>query len=168
MSAARDKICFVIDTSSVLQIKQIVPQANRKAVFSKLTEYVESEFLVYPKEVLDELEKGTMDQPLAWAKKNADKATRYGPLFDELRAVMSHRQAQRVLDPDKVGVVEADPHVLALALHLNELDFRPIVLNEEIRSRPNKLSLTQACGALRLVPLTIAVFLEQEGIWVES
>lgn len=134
-------------------------------VFSKLTEYVKNEALVYPKEVLDELEKGTADQPYLWAKNNASTATRHGALFDELKIVMSDSIAKKVLDPTKVGTVEADPHVLALALHLRNNEIEPIVINDETRSKPNKLSLTQACGALRFVALTIEVFLDQENIW---
>lgn len=163
--STKNDTCFVIDTSSIIQIKQCVPQTDRTAVFKRLTEYVENQLLVYPKEVLDELEKGTADQPYAWAKHNGETATRYGILFDELKIVMSDSIAKKVLDPTKVGVVEADPHVLALALHIRNKGAKPIVINDETRSKPNKLSLTQACGALRFVALTIEVFLDQENIW---
>lgn len=161
----KNNSCFVIDTSSIIQIKQSVPQAHRTTIFQKLAEYVKNELLVYPKEVLDELEKGTVDQPYLWAKHNAGIATRYGALFDELKLVMSDPIANKVLDPTKVGIVEADPHVLALALHLRNSGVEPIVINDETRNKPNKLSLTQACGALRLVSLTVEVFLDQENIW---
>lgn len=165
IKALKDGVYYVLDTSSVIRVREVIPQSHRKTVFSKLTDYVEDQILVYPKEVLNELEKGSNDAPYAWAKENSHTATRFGPLFEAVREVMAHPQACRVLDPNKNGTIEADPHVLALALHLRQVGASPIVINNETKTRPNKLALTEACGSLRLVAQTMEVFLEQQGIW---
>lgn len=59
---------------------------------------------------------------------------------------------------------EADPHVLALALALRE-NADVVVIAQETKDRPDKLSIATACGVLRLVRLPVSAFLYEQGIW---
>ena len=133
---------------------------------------VDSDKLVYPKQVIDELDwyktKG-YDRPLEWAKSNSTRATRHGELFAELSEVMNHPIANKVCDPNKsFGPEEADPYVLALALHLKASQKTVTVITEESKTTPNKLALNQACGALRIYSVKVEVFLQDQGIFPSS
>jgi len=163
----------VIDTSSIIEVRRRVPHGNQRAVFQKLDELVATGTLVYPIQVVTELEaqydpkSATPDLPYDWVKRNQKMATRHGYLFDRVREVLQHPQAKFVLDPEKVGTEEADPYILGLALHLKEQG-DVTVLTEETRDRPDKLSLNSACGLLRIYCLRIVPFLAQQGIWSAS
>jgi len=169
-SSGNQSEIWVIDTSSIIEIKQVAPKPDWKAIFQDLTKLVTQDALVYPKQVVDELKAGKLtrgyDRPYEWAKSNAQHAARHGPLFDELRAIMNHQTASRVVDPNKAfGVDEADPYVLALALHLKKDGHSVTVVTEESRSTPQKLSISQACGALRLYAMKVEVFLTDRNIY---
>lgn len=165
-----DSEIWVIDTSSVIEIKHVAPKSDWKTIFQDLTAMVTAGSLVYPKQVIDELKAGSLtrgyDRPYEWAKKNAKHATRHGNLFTELSEVMCHPTASRVVDPNKAfGVEEADPYVLALAVHLKNNGNSVTVITEESRSTPQKLALPQACGALRLYTMNVEVFLQDKGVY---
>jgi hypothetical protein len=161
---------WVIDTCSVIQVRRIFTPALQKIVYEALTGKVESGSLVYPKKVVEELERnkrsGKPDPPCEWAKKNEKQATRFGLVFEELREVLAHPQVRNVFDPNKsTGADEADPHVLALAYHLKRRGIISTVLTEETRNRPDKLSMNSACGLLRIYCLPIEPFLREQGLW---
>lgn len=48
---------WVIDTCSVIQIRRIFSPAQQKAVYEALTQKVDAGTLVYPKKVVEELER---------------------------------------------------------------------------------------------------------------
>ena len=163
---------WVIDTSSVIHVRRLVGLDDRqkKAVYDSLTASVESGILVYPKKVLEELERNKLpkkpDLPYEWAHKNEKQACRFGSLFDELREILAHEQIRRVFDPNKsTGADEADPHVLALASYLKKQGHDVTVLSEESRNRPDKMSLQTACALLRIICLPIEPFLREQGLW---
>jgi hypothetical protein len=113
---------------------------SQRQIFTTLDALVENEALFYPEQVVTELEQtgaiasGNPFPPYSWAKKNKTRACAHGPVFEALRKVLAHPQAKRVLDPDKAqGVDEADPHVLALALHLKEQGVNVTVVTEDRR-----------------------------------
>ena len=158
---------LVIDTSSLIQIKQVVPAEHRKMVFAHLSELVERDVLVYPAEVVAELGRAAKpgDMPHQWATQNEEHATRHGSMLTEVSQILRHAHVRRVLDPDKAtGVDEADPYVLALALHLKQ-GSDVMVLTEERRDSPKKLSMASACGLLRFFCLSIEPFMAQQKIW---
>ena len=165
---------LVVDTSSLAQVRQIewIGIVKEKVVFARLTKLVEADRLVYPPQVVDELAQyKSRDKPylpLEWAKKHKRHATRYGPVLDVVAKLMAHPQLCKVMDPDKDGADEADPHVLALALHLKEDGNQDVVLNEERRDRPTKLSINTACGLLRVYSLSVEAFIVQNGILTSS
>lgn len=159
---------FVIDTSSLLEVRSLVLRPRLPGVLRAMTRLVVSGELVFPAEVDDELERfrkpGAHDPIGDWVAASKRQATRFGPQFDHLKTVLADPQTGRVVDPDKDGVDEADPHVLALALALRE-KAEVVVVSEEIRDRPGKLSMATACGVLRLVRLPVSAFLYERDIW---
>lgn len=170
MEVDDNKTISVIDTSSIIQVRRIIQKKDQKMVFAALTKIVQQGRLVYPVEVVSELERYTNndsanpDLPYVWAKNNKKAATANGSQFEQLRAILAHPQVRRIMDPDKTGIDEADPHVLALAMRLKETGYDVTVLTEEIKDRPDKLSMGTACGHLKLYRLPIEAFLVQEGL----
>lgn len=162
-----DATIYVFDTSTLIELKPRIPTTRRKHAFAQLSEGVDSGIVIFPKQVFDELNRTsspTADPVLEWAKQNKRIATRYGPCTDELKLVLRDPVAQRVLDPRKSGVEEADPHVLALGVHVRNLGYQVVVVTEESRDRPGKLSMATACGSLRLVRVSIENVLAEFGL----
>ncbi len=161
---------WVIDTSSIIAVREFVPRTHQKVAYDGLTDLVTKGALTYPKQVIDELSRASNpnpsgpDMPLEWAKKNQAQATRYGTRFDLLRQILDHSQVKNVVDYEKIGVEDADPYVLELAVHLKEQG-DVTVLTEDRRDRPDKLSMNTACGLLKLLCLPMELFLAQQGIW---
>ena len=159
----------VIDSSSILQVRRAVVRADQPGVFQRLTEIVQRDQLVFPKEVLAELERwsnpnpGSPDLPLNWAHANSARETQNEVPIDTLKDVIS--RVSDIFDPNKSGVDEADPYVLALAIHLQSQGLSVTVLTEERKDRPNKVSMNTACGELGLVCLPVERFLRINGIW---
>ena len=156
---------WVVDTSSLIWVKQSLPLKECARVFRGLDPYVTAGRFALHRKVIDELKRfaGPSDPPLAFALRH-QKVSASLPEFPEaLEFVL--KEVPRVLDPDKIsGAEEADPYVLALALQIQQDGGIVTVLNEERRDRPDKMSLTTACGVLRLVSLPIATFIERQGI----
>lgn len=115
---------WVIDTSSILEVRRAVERAHRPDVLQKLSALVAEGRLKFPKQVLDELQRNakpdTPDPLLQWAEGVAEEACIPTPTPEEVRAILA--QVPEILDPDKdSGVDEADPYVLALAEHLRSI-----------------------------------------------
>jgi hypothetical protein len=119
---------------------------SQKRIFTILDGLVTDGRIFYPEQVVDELAQAASDAtgrpfpPYHWAKRNKTAACVHGPVFEALRRVLAHPQATRVLDPHKVsGADEADPHVLALAIHLQDDGHHVTVVTEDRRDKPFKL-----------------------------
>ncbi len=152
----------------------MVPRTVRKHVISELDKRVNNGALVYPLEVVDELErasgeiakKGSPDLPFAWAKKNEAAATRYGHLLDGAKEVL--KKVPKLIDPDKVsvgGLDEADPHVIALAVRLKAEGHEVTIVTDDSVTKAKKMSLADAAGVFQMPSVTMRTFLVSEGIW---
>ena len=157
---------WVIDTSSVLEVRRIIPQTQHQSVYDALSAMVADGHLVFPSQVFDELKRfknpRKLDLPYEWAKANKYAATAFEPLYHEVKRVLSDPQLFKVLDSDKPNE-EADPYVLALAEKLSA-ESSVGVLTQDRMSKPSKLSLSDACGLRRIVTLTMEPFLQQQGL----
>ena len=72
-------------------------------------------------------------------------------------------EVPEVLDPDKEGVEEADPYVLAMALELrDDRDMR--VVTEEFKTTTRKMPLGSAAGYLGIPSVSLKTLVKFEGI----
>lgn len=165
---------WVIDTSSIIQVRQSIPPPDRPKVFNALTAAVDRGVLLFPKQVLDELEEATNarrdktkpDLPYEWAKRNGGAATREGFSGENLVRILEDPIIARVVDPDKLGKEEADPYILELATRLAAQGHAVTVLTEDMKEKGViKTSLRTACSILRIPSYGIEIFLERHGIW---
>jgi hypothetical protein len=161
---------WVADTCALSEVRRIprIGKAGEVAVFKELSKQVAAGRVIYPVEVVTELKQTQGSAPFypyQWAENHRSVATPKKPLFNEVKELLKDPQLRLVLDPAKTGPPEeADPYVLALALrHKNEGN-EVVVLSQERRDRPKKLSVNTACGLLRLYCLPMEAFLVQEAI----
>ncbi len=157
---------WIIDTSSVNEVRRLFKLSQREAIYKALSELVADGKLVFPTQVFDELDrfknKNKVDHPHDWAKANKYAAKEYEPLYADVKALLADSQLAKMLDPDK-DHEEADPYVLAMAEKIAQ-DSPVGVLTEDRVSKPMKLSLSDACGLRRVVTLTMEPYLTQQGI----
>jgi hypothetical protein len=73
-----------------------------------------------------------------------------------------------LIDPDKVsidGTDEADPHVIALAVHLKNEGENVSIITEDFNSTPKKTGLADAAGVFGIPCIRFRTFLITEAIW---
>jgi hypothetical protein len=161
-------VVWVIDTSSIIAVRRDVTVAVRKNAFAKLTQLVNNGRLVFPPEVLDELERNTdpknPDEQYQWCNDNAAKAYALESCdHDDVKAVLA--DVPTVLDPEKEsGVEEADPYVLALAQKLRAAGVDARVVTQESKDTPLKMSMSTAAGVLGIPCVPLKAFLAAEKI----
>lgn len=160
-------IVWVIDTSSIVEIRRSVESSRRSGVFKDLAALVAQHRLLFPRQVLDELARvadpAAPDHQYLWAKQNQGTACEKAPSLDSVKAVLGI--ASRVLDPAKdVGVEEADPYVLAKATELRNDGVDGRIITEEKNDTPRKMSLRTASGLLGIPSVPLRAFLEFEKI----
>jgi hypothetical protein len=122
----------VFDSSSLIAIKS-TPHADREALFQALSRLVREGRLKFPSQVVREI--GHREDVLKrWI--SGEKAGVFDPpTFDELRRVLA--VADDVIDSRKdTGEDEADPYVLATALHLRESGLDARIVTEEKNDSP--------------------------------
>ena len=161
----------VIDTCSITEVRRTVPVRDQRRVYAELSTLVDSGLLLFPRQVLAELEeytgssKNKPDLPYEWVKRNERQATKHGLDSENLRRVLANRTVARVVDIDKVGVEEADPYVLELANRLKSQGHGITVVTEDRVDKPKKLSLRSACGVMGIPAIGVELLLETRGIW---
>lgn len=161
---------WVIDTSSLINVKELIRPGRRQEVLTKFSHLCDQGRLVFPQEVVDELKNGAKtgrpDPPLTWAKENKRLGCRFGRCYAELSIVMNDPIAQLTPDPDQTaGEDDADPHVLATALKVASLGGHPIVVTQESRKVPPQVPLNVAAGSLGLPSINLYALLIAISIW---
>ncbi len=159
---------WVIDTSSITEVRRSFPKPEQRLVYARLKGLVTGGHLVFPVEVLKELERAgnpkalADDLPLGWCKDVAPTAVS-NPSLDTVKGVLA--RVREVLDPDKPrGAEEADPYILARAVELQG-DGRPVtIITEDKTNKPRKLSLSTAAGLLLIPAVTMLPFLKSQGL----
>jgi predicted nucleic acid-binding protein len=72
---ATSQVVWVIDTSSIIEVRRSTQKRHREQTFRKMTQLVTEGRLAYPPQVVAELERFAQpkspDPQLAWAKQNA-------------------------------------------------------------------------------------------------
>jgi hypothetical protein len=150
---------WVIDTSSLLGVREQFGKSNETKLLSSLDRLVEAAVLFFPPEVLAELERGSAagaDPPLLWARRNRGKAEKKAD-WETVKAVL--RVAPDVLDPD-IPDEQADPYVVALGIDLQGLGiYQTTIVTDDRKDKPTKLSLATAAGMLGLPTVPLHAFL---------
>lgn len=163
---APEDVVGILDTSSIIEIRRSIPNSLKSKVFGELTRLAEAGQLYFPREVVKELQRAVdpanPDQQFTWAKNVEKVATALDIPFDTVRQVLA--QVPRVMDPDKQREDEADPYILALALKLHREDRRVVVVTEENKDTPAKMSLRTAAGVLGLPSVPLTAFLEMKNV----
>jgi uncharacterized protein DUF4411 len=166
VSMAGDVI-WIVDTSSVAEVRRSIENSKKPEVFAQMSLLVENGRLVFPKQVVGELERAAdpnaPDAQYQWAKQNEAKASAPEPALDEVKSVLA--KVPTVLDADKdTGVEEADPYVLAVAVRLRSEGKDSRIVTEETRDTPRKMSLRTAAGLLGVPSVPLKAFLQFERI----
>jgi hypothetical protein len=160
-------IIWVLDTSSIIEIRRSVAVAQRNSVFAGMVGLVAADRILFPKQVVDELERvadpNAPDAQYLWARQNAVKANAHDPSLQEVKDVLA--VVPEVLDPDKdAGAEEADPYILAVAARLRVEGKDARVVTQETKDTPRKMSLNTACGLLGIPSVPLSAFLQFEKI----
>jgi len=162
---------WILDTCALSWVRQI-PRVGKKGeveVFEQLTSMLEADLIVFPSQVVDELEERGHDdpeyRPFHWAREHKKQACRFGHLFGEVTEVLAHQQIRRICEWDKAkGADPADPHILALATHLRDSGQAVTVVSEDRVDKARKLSVATACGLLQVFWLRTEPFLVDQDI----
>jgi rRNA maturation endonuclease Nob1 len=163
---------YIADTSSIIAVREYVAGAHVEKVFDALTQLVRDGQLTFPPEVYKELKRsadrcsGRRDFPFEWIKNASSILGRRTTKFEHVKRILNNPLVNKVVDPGFAGgddEEEADIYVLAMAQELRESN-AVVVLTEERRDRPNKISMATACGHLRLVDQNMKAFLQDSGL----
>lgn len=158
---------WVVDTSSIIEIRRSVPNADRRHVFSRLSSLVNEGRLKFPRQVIEELRRSAnpdaRDPLLEWAEQVESEACPTEPAYTKVKEVLSH--VPDILDPNSdSGVDEADPYVLALARGLREQELDARIVTQETKDSPRKMSLNTAAGILGIPSVPLHGLLRAEEI----
>lgn len=151
---------WIIDTSSLLKVRELFGRAGERKVFSTLSALATKGALFFPPQVYDELERGSLsdalsnDPALQWAKSARSHAEKPANL-ETVREVLAI--APDLVDADKADD-QADPYVLAVAIDVRGLGFDVTVVTDDYREKPGKISLSTAAGMLRVPSVTLEGF----------
>ena len=155
---------WIIDTSSLLFIRETFGKPREPKLLAALTEIAVAGSLIFPPEVLGELERGAgsqPDPPLRWARSNRAHAEKRAGL-ETVKAVL--KEVPDILDPD-IPYEQADPYVIALALDQQGLGlYQVAVVTDDRRDKPTKLSLATAAGILRLPTVPLHAFVRRNRL----
>ncbi len=153
---------WIIDASALIKAKTIVSVSNQWHAFKQLEQMVVDGRIALPRQVINEVSEITHpDLPGAWAP-GVRGRLRY-PLdagYEYLTRVLL--VAGDVVDVNKPGE-DADPWVLALALHLIDDGHTVCIVTEDTIDRKS-ISIATACSRFAIDYCGIRMFLGHCGI----
>lgn len=155
---------WILDTSALIEFKQLLPVGEQWNAFVRMERLVENGRIAMPRQVLAEVTVSHPDVPGAWAVAMREHLQHtLDPGYHFIQRVM--QEAGDVVDPNKT-TEDADPYVVALALHTRERGFDVVVVTADVVDRPpNKISLATACARMNVDTTTPEDFLTEAGIW---
>lgn len=158
---------WVIDSSSIIVVREQVSRAHEKKVFRALSSLADGSQLVWPPEVTQELEAALIaDSAVAWIKARRSSGER-SPKLETVKSVL--HKAPALVDADATRE-QADPYVVALALEIASDSLFPprvTIVTEDRRDKPNKLSLATAAGLVGIPTVPLRAFLVANPYTVE-
>jgi hypothetical protein len=163
--SGRDQL-YVIDTSSILAVRETFGKSKERKVFAGLTVLVTDGRLFFPSEVCGEVERGVQkipDTPTGWISSCRKQAEKKADL-QMVREVLE--VAPEVLDSDSPHE-PADPYVVALALGLRGgflAGLEVTIVTEDRKDKPRKVSLATAAGMLGLPTVPLLALCRMEDL----
>lgn len=156
---------WVIDSSSLILVREKYGAANEERVFEQLGGYVSRGKMFFPPEVCGELERGAdsltnPDAALRWVRAHKDRCERAATPAN-IRRVLA--KVEELLDVDNPNE-QADPYVLAVALDFQIGGFRVCIITDDRRDRGKKLSLASASGIFMIATVPLLGFMRGEGL----
>jgi len=124
---------------------------------------VDNDTLFYPPQVLGELLRFGPDVAQKWCRKNATKATRYGPLYAEITPILD--RVENLIDNTKSGEDQADPYIIAVALRLREEEHTPTIITNDTSNKPLHTALSSAAGLFGFPSVPMALFLADQNLY---
>lgn len=166
---------YVIDTSSLLDLRELVSTRNERNTFNLLTALVTAGRLFFPPEVYAELQRGATrpgsaeEVAIRWVRQVRAEAEKRADL-STVQLVL--RNAPRLIDPDSPHE-QADPYVVALGLDLcgegpglglQNFGIDVTIVTEDRRDKPGiKMSVATAAGMVGLPSIPLYALLLAEG-----
>jgi hypothetical protein len=158
------KDVWVLDASALIQMKIAIALDRQWAAFKLLEQLAVDGELGMCRHVINEVKRyGHPDVPGVWATgmRSTLKLT-LDPADDHVRTVMA--AAPNLIEADSTGD-EADPYVVAHALHLAGDGHNPtVVTNDFVDRMPVKTSIASACDHLDVKWCKLGPFLETLGV----
>jgi len=157
-------IIYVMDTSSLIKMKEQYPRATFPSVWRKLEDLCKSGRLIAPLEVLKEIEEGD-DELKVWAKKVKNIFIKPDKRQTEIVKDILSKHSY-LAKPQKTGP-NADPWIIALAIRENEKTQQTlfpnvyIVVTEESKTKPQKIP--GVCRDYGIDCINILELFEREG-----
>jgi hypothetical protein len=157
---------WILDTSALVSFKELISVAVQWEAFKQLEQLVDTGRIAMPRQVIKEVsEIAHPDLPGAWAP--GVRSRLHYPLdveYQYLQVVM--REAGDVVDASK-ATEEADPYVVAQALHFRSQGINSIVVTDDQVDRlPIRIALTTACARLGVSCVDSRAFLASCDIQV--
>ena len=140
-----------------------VPQETRNPgqAFNYLTDLVRNGDLVFPDQVMDELERLALDEdPHVWARAVAGERFRKAADYSQVQWVLN--QVRDLTDSEAEYEVAA-PYVVALARELIEDGHNCHIVTDDVHDKPTRIALTTACMRLGIRSVTCRVCLSEAG-----
>jgi hypothetical protein len=164
------QLVCVLDTSTLIDIKDLVKVDDQWELFTYMTELVKQGRLVFPKQVHREMTSGKHpDGPGVWCGGAKPHIKTDQPSDETMTAVFQVPAVARLVDVNSdLDYEEADPYVAAMAWELAQQDNPPlevvVATSDCVDRLPRKGALTTACDALSITHWTSATFIE----WVKD
>ena len=139
--------CYIIDTSSLVKLNKNNPLDVFPSIWKHLESLVDSDRLIAPKEVLNEINQND-DQLSGWAKKQ--KKMFKNPTSTQIKIVRDIlRESPSLIDVDRK--FDADPWVISLAIEMTNNSQKTLVIIKRIvvteeKLRGNKVNIPFVCG----------------------
>lgn len=156
---------WVVDSSSVICVREKYSAAKEKQVFDQLSDYANRGKMLFPPEVCGELERGAEsetnpDAALRWVRAHKDQCER-AATPENIRRVLA--KVPELIDVDSPNE-QADPYVLAVAVDLQISGFRVCIITDDRKDKPKKLSLATAGGIFMVATVPLLGFMRGEGL----
>lgn len=156
---------LVADTASLIEVRAAVGREYERRVWSHFSELARQGLLIWPPQVTEELDRGIPDDPaLNWIRSHASSCEKKSDLAT-VREVL--RVAPTLVDPDNPRE-QADPYVIALAMDTVSAGglfaSGVMILTDDRRDKPRKISLASAAGLLHIPSVPIRVYLTSRGL----